>query len=622
MSSFPVIVLSIIIFAALAINMALKPSYSARLTSSLIMITIVGGSIIYGLGHTSVTGDVALSLVRTPFSVMGMFLGKNDLSAIAGAPVVSSQVGIFAFWLLHLLAFYSMASAAIVTVGAESLRRLRLFLALNGDLTIIYGITPDSILVGKECADRKGSAVVFIDESDTAGLLTEIINMGMAVVTGTGAVSCSKSTMRRLRVRSRSRIEAYALHPERNKDLFFAVALKDAFEAAGIDPHKTSITLPGTEDIAAGMLQVSSDNYGFGYVQVYSAADLAARAMIRLCPPWDFISFDREGRAEQDFDCIVVGFGHTGQAALRYLIMNGQFVGSRFHAAIFSTNIDNEAGLLLTECPEILRHYDIEFFKKDGRSREFYEYLEKRLDTLKYIAVCTGDSKMNTELTDNFLFYLKSKQSEHICVVQVTSDGVNYQETVESDIQNRKVLTLDMLSAKKADRNGILLNATYDPTDKSDWEKWVDCDSFSKMSSRASAEFIPALVKASGFSEEEIMQDGWDPGEEKLQVLGETEHLRWCAFHYTMGYRTMTDQEFEQRAQEYEEHVRSGKPGRYRIAKDTQKRIHACLIPYDDLDELSAKESGLTGRKVDYRRSDINNILTIPQILKRQKAVY
>ena len=114
MSSFPVIVLSIIIFAALAINMALKPSYSARLTSSLIMITIVGGSIIYGLGHTSVTGDVALSLVRTPFSVMGMFLGKNDLSAIAGAPVVSSQVGIFAFWLLHLLAFYSMASAAIV----------------------------------------------------------------------------------------------------------------------------------------------------------------------------------------------------------------------------------------------------------------------------------------------------------------------------------------------------------------------------------------------------------------------------------------------------------------------------------------------------------------------------
>lgn len=621
MNSFPVIVLSIIIFAALAINLALKPSYSARLTSTLIMITIVGGSIIYGLGYTSATGDVAISLVRTPFSVMGMFLGKNDLSAIAQSPVVLNPLGIFAFWLLHLLAFYSTASAAIVTVGAEGLRRLRLFLALNGDLTIIYGITPKSIQLGKECNDRNGTAVVFIDEADSAGLTAEIINMGMAVLTGAGAVSCDKVTMRRLRVRSRKRIEIYALHPERSKDLFFAIALKDAFEAANIDPHKTSIALPGTEDIAAAMLQLSPDGYGFGFVQVYSAADLAARAMIRLCPPWNFLSFDEKGRAEQDFDCIVIGFGDTGQAALRYLIMNGQFVGSTFHAAVFSTNIDNEAGFLLTECPSILGHYDIDFYKKDGRSREFYEYVEKRLNTLKYIAVCTGNNEMNTELTDNLLLYLKRKQSEHICVVQVTSDGVCYQETVASDIVGKQVLTLDMLSAEKADREGILLNATYDPSDRTAWDKWVSCDSFSKMSSRASAEFIPALIKASGFSEEEIMQEGWDPGEEKLRILGETEHLRWCAFHYTMGYRTMTDQEFDRRVKEYEEHIRSGRPGRYRITKDTQNRLHACLIPNDELDGLSEKESRVTGKKVDYRKADINNILTIPQILKKKAGL-
>ena len=619
MNSFPVIVLSVIIFAALAINLALKPAYSARLTSTLIMITIIGGSIIYGFGFTSITGDVAISLVRTPFSVMGMFLGKNDLGAIANAPIVTSPVGIFLFWLLHFLAFYSMASAAIVTVGAEGLRRLRLFLALSGDLTIIYGITPDSILVGKECAERKETAVVFIDEADSAGLVPEIINMGMAVVTGSGAASCDKLTMTKLRVRSRKRIEVYALHPERSRNLFFALALKEAFKNAQIDPDKTSIALPGTEDIAAAILQVSTEEYGFGYVQVFSVADLAARAMIRLCPPWDFLTFDKEGRAEQDFDCIVIGFGDTGQAALRYLIMNGQFVGSTFHAAVFSTNMQNEAGFLLTECPEIVRHYDIDFYQKDGRSREFYEYLEKRLDTLKYIAVCSGNSEMNTELTDNLLLYLKRKRSEHICVIQVTAGGVSYQETVESDIKRKKVFTLDMLSAEKADRAGILLNATYDSSDRSNWEKWVACDSFSKMSSRASAEFIPALVKASGYSEEEIMQDGWNPGEAKLRVLGETEHLRWCAFHYTMGYRTMTDQEFDRRAEEYKEHVRSGKPGRYRIAKDTENRIHACLIPNDALDELSAKESRVTGKEVDYRKSDINNVLAIPQILKKQK---
>ena len=46
-----------------------------------------------------------------------------------------------------------------------------------------------------------------------------------------------------------------------------------------------------------------------------------------------------------------------------------------------------------------------------------------------------------------------------------------------------------------------------------------------------------------------------------------------------------------------------------------EKRIHACLIPWDQLDQLSARETEVTGKPVDYKQMDRNNILVLPDIL-------
>ena len=115
------------------------------------------------------------------------------------------------------------------------------------------------------------------------------------------------------------------------------------------------------------------------------------------------------------------------------------------------------------------------------------------------------------------------------------------------------------------------------------------------------------------------MAEGWRPDDEKLRVLGETEHLRWCAFHYCMGYRTMPREIFDNKAEHYQECAAKGIPCSNRIAKDAEKRMHACLIPNEELDDLSRREKEATGRDVDYRQMDINNILIIPQILNAQK---
>ena len=617
MTSMTVVVLSTALLLAMVLNLALKPSYSAKLTAACMITAFVGGIIIYGVGFAESTGDIGLSMIRTPFCVIKMFVGINDFAAIEGTTPVATPFRIMVFWIIHLLAFYSMASAAMFTLGEEALRYMRMLLSSRGDLTLISGISDRTISLGKECCAAGESAVVFIVENAEDSTVSDLNNMGMSVISGPSAIASDRSVMRRLRVRRR-KVNVYALD-EQDKALFYALGLKDALEAASASPENTSITLPGAEDIITSMLQVSPEQYGYGYVNVYDSAMLAARALIRTCPPWELIEFGADGRAKEDFDCAVVGFGRHGQAVLRQLIMNGQFAGSTFHAAVFSPNFDNESGYMKAECSSMFEHYDIQSYSSDGRSIEFYQYVDKHIDSLKLIAVCTGSRESDREISDNLMMYLKRRKAQNIRVVRCGAEGVRCQETIGSPIATANIYSLEYLSARKADRDAILFNSAYDSSDRTDWEKWVACDSFSKMSSRATADFLPAFIRASGIPADEIIAGNWPPAEEILEVLGETEHLRWNAFHFVMGYSTMSSEEFDRRAENYRKCAAEGIPCD-RITKDSENRLHACLIPWDALDELSEKERSVTGHKVDYKRYDINNVLILPEVLRQRET--
>lgn len=618
MFSISVVVLSTALLLAMVLNLALKPSFSAKLTTGCMVVSLIGGLLIYSTGFAEVTGNIPLSIIRTLFCVFKMFVGINDYASIADSSFVSTQAGTVCFWILHLLAFYSMASAVMFTLGAEALRYLRLLLSRRGDLILIFGINNNSIAVGKECLEEGGCSVVFVAETVEEPVIGDLNNQGMSVLIGPAAVASDKKILKRLRAGKR-KISVYALQEEADEDLFYALRLKTTLEELEVSPEMTRLTLSGAEDIITSMLQVSEEQYGFGYVHVYDESELSARALIRTCPPWDFVRFDKDGRAEEDFECAIVGFGSHGQAVLKQLVMNGQFAGSHFRAAVFSPQFEEESGYLHAVSPEMLKQYEILSYNVSGNSRAFYDYIKDRITTLKMIVVCTGDETANIEISDNLMMYLKRRNAEHICVIQCGKNGARYQETVGSPIIRTEIYTLDLLSAERADRAAILLNSMYDTSDRSNWEKWVSCDTFSKMSSRASADFSPAFLKASGATREELAAGEWHPDKKMQEVLGQTEHLRWNAFHYVMGYSEMSRDAFEANAAEWKKCREQGIPCKIRITKDTTARTHACLIPWEDLDELSRRENEVTGRNVDYKQIDINNVLALPELLKAEK---
>ncbi len=90
--------------------------------------------------------------------------------------------------------------------------------------------------------------------------------------------------------------------------------------------------------------------------------------------------------------------------------------------------------------------------------------------------------------------------------------------------------------------------------------------------------------------------------------LAIAEHLRWNAFHFAMGYTPMSAAELRERASICDKPTKA-------IRKDAVHLRHACLVDWDELDELSRLMTELTGEICDYKEMDRQNIRQIPRTL-------
>jgi hypothetical protein len=162
----------------------------------------------------------------------------------------------------------------------------------------------------------------------------------------------------------------------------------------------------------------------------------------------------------------------------------------------------------------------------------------------------------------------------------------------------------------------MCINSHYQQNpEKTPLQHWLHCDYFSRMSCRAMADFIPAMLKMVHKTREQVLESGWDLTPMQLETLSKTEHLRWCAFHYAMGFSPMTREEYDCRVETYRRQLAAGeKP--LRIGKNMADRTHACLISREELAELSDRENRITGKTVDYQAMDTENVLIVPELLR------
>lgn len=605
--AFGVLLGTVAVFIAVMACLTIPNKTSKMLIGLFASLSIVGALGMYGYGFGVVYGEEEplAAVFRAVFASLRIFGGSNAWDDVSVAfPVWWQQIF---FWLFHMMGLFTTASAVLTTLGSGILRRVRLFCAREKNVSLIYGLNARTLEFGRSLTGKK-NFVVFVDSSPDNALSQSANKMGALCRSDSAALQGSIAFLKGIGMRAGiGTIRLYALSRDQSADRRYARSLLKSLESLHVNADQTALTIRGPEDETENVFQNCDKNYGYGSVISVNEPELAARMLMQTYPPAKHMTFTPDGHADSAFHGVIVGFGQVGQAVLRQLVMNGQFYGSDFRVDVFDPQYEQIMGKLAYDCAPMLEHYDIRFHDHDGRSRQMYQFLNDHSKSLNYIVLCTGSVDQNTELSRQLSEFLTHRGCR-ASIYQCGKEGVSH----SLDSEHMEVHSLyvpGLLCTDQIDRGAMAINHYYTRTGDMR-SNWRDCSYFHRMSSRAAADFYDSLLHAAGTAAE-AAKTHWAPEGALLENLARTEHLRWVAFHYCMGFRPMTAEEMKQRAQLLQQGKLSGK-----INQDLDLRLHACMIPWEQLDDLSRLQSELSGKSVDHKETDRNSIRTLADVLR------
>ena len=602
---------TIAIYLALFFHVAFKPKISRKIIGGAAAAALVVGLIFYGVCFASLDDNVVLAVLNTCSAVCKLFVGEGSADAIAASPWMEYTSVQIVFSALSFLGIFATTGAAVSAIGAGFLRQARLYLQRRKNIAVITPLNTNTVAFARELMDAGSTSVVFVDETPDTDCLSAAGDLGCVIRSDAAALTPNGAFLSSLGMRKGERkIHLFALDHDRYRNRQYAESFLQALQDRQLSPAQTGLTIFAEED--ATETAFCQGAYAFGTVLCVNEEYMAARLLLKKAPLYETICFDETGKATEDFHALVIGSGNVGQAVIKQIVMNGQFCGSHFRLTVFDPAFDSVTGRFRYECEQLFRHFPIEIHNADARSREMYAFLSECWQKIHYIVVCTGNDSSNREVCQQISHFLSMRGRDlplYIC----SSRGI--QKITQTDVTHWDIFTPQVLCTDEMDHKAMQLNHAYCGNDKTPQENWADCDYFSRMSSRASADYAPVFLKMAGLSADAVPEGNWVSGV-LLESMAISEHERWCAFHYCMGFRPMTKEEFEDRCQTYLEEKAKDPATRYRIGKDVRARVHCCLIPWEELDDLSARENSVTGKSVDYKQMDRNNVLTLPELLK------
>jgi hypothetical protein len=240
----------------------------------------------------------------------------------------------------------------------------------------------------------------------------------------------------------------------------------------------------------------------------------------------------------------------------------------------------------------------------DVRGSDFTRLVESHARDLRYVVFALGDMTLALEMKRLLLEQFSRVGLAHP-ITHVMADAGD-----ETLYEERWILDQD------ADRMAIAVNHVYSGSGDAQ-AQWSEADAFSQDSSRASADFIPAMLDLAGLTPEQALgRDTLTDDPVLAETLSRTEHLRWNAFHVAMGYTPMPLTEMEKRAETLAAAGQSPQGCR----KDAARKQHACLVPWDELDAVSDaynRACGLEGSNArDFKQSDRDIVRSVPVCLR------
>ena len=560
--------------------------------------------------NNALTPFYILYIVMSSVMDVGMmFYGRGNSDVFYNLPESKNPIVVSIFWIFSVLAFYTAASALLIRFGNDLLRWIRIIVSKNSDILLIFGINPDSLAFGRNVADVNANVIVYVDDSQNEAYESSIRDLGGLAYTDRDAVKANSAFLKKIYVKPRkTKLKLYALSKDYDKNLHYSRMLLESLKNSDISPEQTALILLGTDELKGMNFQAEGIKYGYGNVVSFDEFELCSRFLITKYPLCNAISFDKNARASEDIHALIVGFGRVGHEVLRKLIANGQFEGSKFYATVYDPNFENRAGFIKSQYPNMFANYNIDFEPQGGRSSKFFKFLEDNASKLNYIVICIEDREISRDIAIRMVDRLQNLgYSQNVYTCDTKSVRCYSQNASECD--THWIYDSELLHSDTLDKYAMELNHRY--AGGSDvYEDWKQCGYFDRMSSRACVDYlIPLIQKINKNSLTRTQREN----------LAKSEHLRWCAFHYTFGFDVMDKEDFVKRVRfRQNEIIRQGKSS-IKITKDMDNLRHVCLVDWKELDEISRLENAVTHGNKNYKDFDRNNVDMIMSLIKIKK---
>lgn len=146
---------------------------------------------------------------------------------------------------------------------------------------------------------------------------SSIRESGGVVCSGNDALKASPEFLRRIRIKPGGiNFRLFALSDEYDKNMQYARNMSASLEKIGVLPEQTGLILLGTDEWKGMFFQAEGNQYGYGSVISFDEYEMSARLLMNKYPLCNAINFDADGRAAEDTDVLIVGFGRMGHESI------------------------------------------------------------------------------------------------------------------------------------------------------------------------------------------------------------------------------------------------------------------------------------------------------------------
>jgi len=606
----------------------------------LIAISVGGGFVIYSYSYLATGAGLADTLsaaLRGIFSTARMFIINEDYGSFV---VLTENVWLqILFWFFHVMALFAIQAALISLFGWKIIDYFRLRFGWHREVFMIKGSDSKALLLGENIAthdkmrngrpDRNRLIVFLLDEDEDAkktyekvfcfGGIIQVLNRKKDLSYYLNKAGLGKRKLKKKEFH-------IILFPNNKSSLDDVQHIVEYAKGKKVNPEHLDIfvfteTEWDRESIEAISQAKENDIRKYPYtIHIINEIDLLLRQMIEIHHPVTCVglNFDKEGVTARDFTVMVIGFGTVGQQAFLRLIMNGQFVGSNMQAIVIDKEIVHKQKhfvhcypLLDPDLNSSLNICEIKFMGIDARDKEFFDLLDGITD-VDYIIVASSDDELNKDTALDIRLYYERRKVKNLPFIAVfeKNGGLYLKKHDEAKTRfgcREAIYKHSLVINDEVNRMAKAFHEVYGGT-----PPWYELDWFTQESNRAAADFIPAMLKLARIKEEDAENMPALVDDALAEILAQTEHLRWNAFHAVMGYQPMTMNKMHQ---QYESYLKKEFPISY-CRKDPIAKLHICLVVWDELDEISKAYNEITGEKRDFKKYDRDIIENIPKFLK------